>query len=189
VRPSIQLRALLLGSTVAIVLLGFAGTSVAAPRCEAAPGTSGVDQYCETVPGAKGDRGSGSGPGAGGSLDRKTAKSLNREGRDGRGVLALPSSGQRVRVDSGSKPSKASGVPRAEAPGTEAEDAQVQSARERAKSRSEESSKSTLGAVGSAIASGPSAGQSFLWVLAAAAVGMVGIAWARYRRGSKSEES
>ena len=183
-RPSIQLRALLLGSTVAIVLLGFAGTSVAAPRCEAAPGTSGVDQYCETVPGAKGDRGSGSGPGAGRSLDRKTANSLNREGRDGRGVLALPSSGQRVRVDSGSKPSKASG-----APGAEAEDAQVQGARERAKSRSEESSKSTLGAVGSAIASGPSAGQSFLWVLAAAAVGMVGIAWARYRRGSKSEES
>ncbi len=186
-RPSIQLRALLLGSTVAIVLLGFAGTSVAAPRCEAAPGTSGVDQYCETVPGAKGDRGSGSGPGAGGSLDRKTANSLNREGRDGRGVHALPSSGQRVRVDSGSKPSKA-GAPGAEAPGTEAEDGQVQGARERAKSRSE-SSKSTLGALGSAIASGPSAGQSFLWVLAAAAVGMVGIAWARYRRGSKSEES
>jgi len=167
VRPSEQLRALLLGSTVAIaVLFGFAGTAVAAPRCEAAPGTSGIDQYCETVPGANGDRGSGTGPGAGRSLDPKTVRSLDREGRDGRGVLALPSSGRGAPVERGSKPG----------------------AREGAKSRSKPS-ESTLGPLGSAIESGPSAGQSFLWVLAAAAVGMVGIAWARYRRGSKSEES
>ena len=167
-RPSEQLRALLLGSTVAIaVLLGFAGTAVAAPRCEAAPGTSGIDQYCETVPGANGDRGSGTGPGAGRSLDRRTARSLDREGRDGRGVLALPSSGtERVRAKSGSEPG----------------------AREGAKSRSKPS-ESTLGAIGSAIGSGPDGGQGFLWVLAAAAVGMVAIAWTRYRRGSKSEES
>lgn len=160
-----------------VVLFGFAGTAVAAPRCEAAPGTSGVDQYCETVPGAKGDRGSGTGPGAGRSLDRKTVRSLDREGRDGRGVLALPSSGKPV--ESRSKPS---GSPL----GASGKGERAESRPESSKTRPE-SSKSTLGAVGSAIASGPSAGQSFLWVLAAAAVGMVGIAWVRYRRGSKKQ--
>lgn len=155
-----RLRACLLGLIVTMVaLLGFAGTALAA-RCEAPPGTAGVDQYCETLPGAKGERGSGSGPGrvgggpgGVGSLDRKTVGRLERAGQDGRGVLALPSSGKqtRERVEPASDPSE-----------------------------------SPLGAIGSAIESGPSSGRGFLWLLAAAGVGMVGIAWMRYRSGSGS---
>ena len=149
--PSEWLRACVLASTVAIAaVLGLAGTAVA-QRCEAPPGTAGVEQYCETVPGAKGERGSRTEPGVGRALDRRTARRLERAGRDGRGILALPATGKRKRerVERGPEPSE-----------------------------------SPLGAVGSAIESGASAGQGFVWVLVAAGLGMGGIAWVRYRSGS-----
>lgn len=148
-QPPERSRAYLLAPTVAIAaLLTFAGTAVA-QRCVAPPGTAGVDQYCETVPAAKGDRPSGTGPRVSRSVGAGTERRLERAGRDGRGVLALPSGGTR--------------------------------AKQRVERGGESSSESPLGAVGSAIESGPGTGQGFLWVLLAAAVGMVGIAWLRYR--------
>jgi len=159
VRHTERLRALLLSSTVTIaILLVSAGAAAAGPRCDAPPGTSGIDQYCETLPGAKGDRESGAGQGVGRSLDRRTSRALRRAGRDGQGVLVLPSSGKRGRGDEAGR-------------------------RER---QSKEPSGSPVRALGSAIESGPSAGQGFIWLLLAAGVGMAGIAWIRYRRGSSA---
>ena len=157
-RPTKTLRALLLGLTTVIsVLLVSAGAAVA-QRCKAPPGTAGIDQYCETVPGAKGDRESGSGKRVGRSLDREDSRALEEAGQDGRGVLALPASGARGRGQ---------GERQGERQGKEA-------------------SGSAIGALGSGIESGSSAGQGFIWLLLAAGVGMAGIAWIRYRRGSST---
>lgn len=162
-RPTTYLRALLLGSTIAVaVLLVSAGSAGAAPRCDAPPGTSGIDQYCETLPGAKGDRELGAGHRVGRSLDRGTSRALKRAGRDGRGVLALPSSGRGGRGDGapGSQPGK--------------------------KEAGKEPSGSPIAALGSAIDSGTTAGHGFVWLLLASGAGMAGIAWIRYRRGSST---
>ncbi len=161
-----KLRALLLGSTIAAAaLLVFAGAAVA-QRCEAPPGTAAIDQYCETVPGAKGDRQSGAGQRVSRSLDRSTSQALERAGRDGRGVLALPASGARGQGDQAGRERQASGR-------------ETQESEE-----SEEPSGSAFGALGSGIESGSAAGQGFIWLLIAAGVGMAGIAWVRYRRAS-----
>ena len=152
--PLERLRALLVGFTIAIASVpGFAGVAAAAERCEAPPGTSGIEQYCETLPGAKGGSGAGTEPPVGPSLQRTTIRRLERAGRDGGGVLALPASGRRAneRVEAPSQPSE-----------------------------------SPLGAVGSAIESGPSTGSGFLWVLIAAGCAIGGIAWIRYRGESET---
>ena len=154
-----KLRALLLGSTVAVAaLLASAGVAVA-QRCESAPGTSGLEQYCETVPEAKGDRESGTGPRIGRSLDRGASRALRQAGPDGRSVLALPASGKRGRGE------------------------QAGAGKHRA---SKEPSGSAIGAIGSGIESGSASGPGFIWLLLAAGVGMAGIAWYRYRRGSST---
>jgi len=163
VRPTETARSLLLGSTIVIAALLMSAGAAFAQRCEAPPGTSGTDQYCETLPGAKGDRGSGTGPRLSGSVDRGTSKTLERYGSDGQGVLALPSNGKRVERDKLEK-----GAVRADRSASPADP-----------------SGSPLGALGSAIESGPGAGGGFLWLLAATGIGMVGIAWMRYRRRSE----
>ena len=150
-------RAPLLVSIIAAsLLLVSAGTAFAAQRCEAPPGTSGTEQYCETLPGGTGDRQSTGGPPAGRSFDRRTQSTLERSGRDGRGVLELPASG-------------AGGASRGEPSGSR-----------------DEPSGSALGSLGSALESGSSAGQGFIRLLVAAGLGMAAIAWLRYRRGSSS---
>jgi len=162
VRPTKKLRVLLLGSTIAVAaLLVPAGVASAAPqRCEAPPGTAGIDQYCETLPGATGDRESGAGPRAGRSLDPRTSRALEQAGQDGKGVLALPASGRGEGAGSGEGSAPAKQAVRKEPSG------------------------SPIGAIGSAIESGSTAGKGFIWLLLATGVGMAGIAWLRYRRGS-----
>ena len=53
--------------------------------------------------------------------------------------------------------------------------------RESRRVRLAEPGESPLGAVGSAVESGPSTGSGFVWLLAAAALCMAGIGWMRYR--------
>ncbi len=152
-----KLRALLLGSMIAGAALLVSAGAAAAQSCEAPPGTAGIDQYCETVPGAKGDRESGTGQRVGRSLDRGTSQALERGGRDGRGVLALPAAAGADGRGDRAGPRRQEG---------------------------EEPSGSAFGALGSGIESGSAAGQGFIWLLIAAGVGMAGIAWVRYRRAS-----
>jgi len=151
------LRVPVLVSIFAALLLVPAGAASAAKRCEAPPGTAGTDQYCETLPGGTGDSQSTGGPWAGKWFTRRTQGALERSGRDGRGVLELPSSGGQAQAGQKEK---------AEAP--------------------VKSSGSALGSLGSALESGSSAGPVFIWLLVAAGLGMAGIAWLRYRRGSRA---
>lgn len=165
-RSTQKLRTLLLSSTIAFAgLLVPAGAVGAEQRCDAPPGTSGIDQYCETIPGAKGERESGVGPRVGGSLDRDSSRALRQAGRDGQGVLALPGSGTSNRSDRAAQ-------------GDQGGRGQSE------KDLGKEPSGNPLAALGSGIESGSTAGKGFVWLLLATGIGMAGIAWIRYRRGT-----
>lgn len=162
--PQIPRVPLLLSILAALLALAPAGTSQAAKRCEAPPGTAGSEQYCETLPTAAGERQSTGRQGAGGSYDPGTRRALERAGSDGRGVLALPSGGGRAQDPAeeraGSRPDPSRSRP--DPPGA------------------------PIGSLGSALESGSSAGEGFVWLLLAAGLGMGGIAWWRWRRGART---
>jgi hypothetical protein len=84
----------LVAAVLAMALVALVPAVAAAQRCQAPPGTAGIDQYCETIPGAGGnqnpdDAAGGSGGRAGEGLPRRARGALSRAGRDGAGVLRL----------------------------------------------------------------------------------------------------
>ena len=144
---------LLVTILAALLAVAPAGSAQPAKRCEAPPGTAGSEQYCETLPTGSGERQSTGRTGGDGSYDRGTRRALEREGPLGRALLALPASG-----GSGGAPAKERVDSRPDPPGA------------------------PIGSLGSALESGSSAGDGFIWLLLAAGLGMGGIAWWRWRR-------
>jgi hypothetical protein len=151
---------LLVTILAALLALAPPGSAQPAKRCEAPPGTAGSEQYCETLPAGSGARQSTGRAGGGGSYDRGTRRALERAGSDGRGVLDLPSAGGRAQHPADARAGSRSGArgSRPDPPGA------------------------PIGSLGSALESGTSAGDGFVWLLLAAGLGIGGIAWWRWRR-------
>jgi len=164
-----RLSCLLLASVITVILVG-PGVAVA-QDCKAPPGTAAIDQYCETVPSGSGGSGAKSGkPASPTSLSRRTSKALARAGSDG-ATLA-----QAIGAEDARQPArdKSSGGRRSAGTGSKLPIT---------RDTEDSASSGQVGAVRAAVGS-RGIGDSFGWVLLAATLLTVGIAWMRYRRRS-----
>ena len=101
--PPVRRRRLVFLATLAALMC--APASVGAQKCVARPGTAALDQYCETVPTGKGPAPARREEGRlGSALPAQSVDKLERHGKDGEAVLALPTGGA-PRPPSGSAPS------------------------------------------------------------------------------------
>ena len=135
-----------------------------------------MDQYCENVPSASGNGGGGSDGSAAATAPRSTVRALERSGEGGKELNQFlgedVASGRRAAQQSkqGSKlvgpQAAARASPRRKAP--------------------TQPSSNPLGAVQSAVNSGSTVGNGFIWALVALTLLIAGIAWMRYRRRSSS---
>jgi hypothetical protein len=155
--PPTSVQRRLLSFVFALALLTLAVPGARAASCKAPHGIAAVDEYCEVVPGGGGGHGGSSGGSP--AVPSATAEALRRAGASGQAVLNLAggdAAGRRhARAPAGSaKPSSAARAP----------------------------SGSPLSAIRSSVSSGATAGSAFVWVLVAIALGVIGVAWLRYRR-------
>jgi hypothetical protein len=141
--------------------LAFAPAATA-QKCQAPPGTSGIDQYCESIPGTSGDRGTGDRPDSGPPIPRSTRAVLERRGAAGRGILSLP-------AEEGTSDRSAAGSRRLTG-GREA----------RRTTEASEPSNDPFAALASGLESGSSVA-GFVWLLITLAVLLSALALARVR--------
>jgi hypothetical protein len=164
-------KVLMLALTAIMVAAGPA----AAQQCKAPPGTAAVDQYCENVPSASGNGGGGSNSSSGATTPRSTVRALDRSGKSGKELNQfLGEDIASARGRSGTK-----------------QDSQGSSARKpatrgQAGTAPGQPSSNPLAAVQSAVNSGTTVGNSFIWALVLLALLIGGVAWTRYRRRSSS---
>jgi hypothetical protein len=154
-----------------LTLLGVAALLVAAAPasaqdCEAPPGTAAIDEYCETIPSAAGGEVVGTdGLRAPPAIPRATVRALDRAGPDGKALNRFLGQDPNAPARKGerAKPLPLDGGVDQKAP-----------------------SSNPLDAIRSAVSSGATVGDGFVWVMLAITLLMVGIAWTRYRRDSAS---
>jgi hypothetical protein len=150
-----------------LVVLALAPSAASAARCQAPPGTSGIDQYCEMIPGPAGprtpDTAGPSSPARGGvsPVPSRARSALGRAGKDGAAVVGLANSGGTQRH--GTQQSK-----RGSPPGTGAGGAKTPSS-------------NPLSAVSSAAQSGATLSPGLPLALIALALLAAGYGWVRYR--------
>jgi hypothetical protein len=148
-------------------------------QCQAPPGTAAVDEYCETIPSSTGGEGAGSGGSASPRpAPRSTARALEKAGEDGRGLSRfLAQDPNAAPAAEGRKPGDLS-----------SDRGAAGSARTEARAKAEETpsdqeaSSNPLRAIRSAVGSGDTVGDGFVWVILAMIVVMGGLGWVRYRR-------
>lgn len=142
----------MLAVVFALALVMLAAPGARAASCEAPPGISAVAEYCEAVPGGGHDR---HGVSSGGSpaVPGATAEALRQDGANGQAVLSLTTGRARPHAPAG-KPKRSSAARPSGTP---------------------------LSGIRNSVASGATAGSVFVWVLVAIALGVIGVAWLRYR--------
>ena len=169
---------LILLAGVAAVLLCAAPAS--AQRCVAPPGTAAVDQYCENVPSASGE-GGGSGPGSTTTKpSRDTVRAIAQSGQGGEELNRYLGEEVASRGGSSDRSSNSSGT---------RDNSKSQSGSNSTKPAAQaprQPSTNPLGAVQSAVNSGSTIGNGFIWALIAIALLIAGTAWVRHRRNSAS---
>jgi hypothetical protein len=164
-------RLLLLALTAILV----AAAPAAAQKCNAPPGTAAVDQYCENVPSATGNGGGGSDDSNGSSgatAPRSTVRALDRAGESGKELKRFL--GEDVASTQGTKQ------------GSKRSSDRKAATREPSGKSPTQPSSNPLGAVQSAVNSGTTVGNGFIWLLVTLTLLIAGIAWMRYRRRSSS---
>jgi hypothetical protein len=157
----------LLSLALVLTTLLFATAPASAQTCIAPPGTAAVDQYCENVPSAGGN---GGGP-SGGSSARPSQGTVRALARSGQGGKEL---------------NRFLGADVASAQGTTGSSKRSSSGRKAAKQATtapapRQPSSSPLGAVQSAVNSGATIGDAFIWILLGIALFIAGTAWLRHR--------
>jgi hypothetical protein len=162
-----------LALALAAMLLAIAPAS--AQTCNAPPGTAAVDQYCENVPSASGNggRGSGSQGGSGSKPSPATVRQIRQSGRSGKQLATFLGDDEVASARATRERSKRSSD-------------QKKQADKPADATPRQPSSNPLGAVQSAVNSGSTIGDGFVWILLAIAVLIAGIAWFRIRRSSSS---
>jgi hypothetical protein len=166
-----------LSLALALAAMLLATAPASAQTCNAPPGTAAVDQYCENAPSASGNGGGGgSQSGATTKPSNSTVRALARAGQGGEELnryLGTDVASTRV---SGRQPnSKPSSSDRAGAKKDRS-----------AATPPNQPSSNPLGAVQSAVNSGSTIGNGFIWALIAIALLIAGMAWVRHRRNSAS---
>ena len=165
-----------LSLTLALAALLLAIAPASAQTCNAPPGTAAVDQYCENVPSAGGDGGGGGGS-QGGSPAQALAEhrpAIRRAGQSGKELNTLP--GRQT-----SPPPAPIASEQLEAAHLGSQEAQQD---QPADASPRQPSSNPLGAVQSAVNSGSTIGDGFIWILIAIALLIAGTAWLRHRRRS-----
>ena len=161
---------------LALIAILVAAAPAAAQKCVAPPGTAAVDQYCENVPSATGNGGgSDSNSSSGASAPRSTVRALDRAGE----------TGKELKTFLGEDVASAQGRSETEKRSPRSADRKAQKSEPAGKAPTQPSS-NPLGAVQSAVNSGTTIGNGFIWLLVALTLLIAGIAWTRYRRGSSS---
>jgi hypothetical protein len=155
------------------VLLAVAAPATA-QQCNAPPGTAAIDEYCESLPTATSHSGGGSGTASTPKPTARTVKQFEQSGTSGKELnrflgqdIASARDGGAGASDKGSKRSR-----------------RGSSADEPAGTAPRQPSSNPLGAVKSAVNSGATVGDGFIWTLIVIALLMSGFAWTRYRRRS-----
>ena len=161
---------------IVLTALLLAAAPAAAQQCNAPPGTAAVDQYCENVPSASGNGGGGSDGSSTATAPRNTVRALNRSGEAGRELNRFL--GEDVASTGGRTGTKqvSNNKPPGRKPAT----------REPAGKAPTQPSSNPLGAVQSAVNSGTTVGNGFIWSLVLLTLLIAGVAWMRYRRRSSS---
>ena len=172
----LEMRSLAALTASLAVLLILAGPAGAQTDCVAPPGNAAIEQYCETIPSATG--GSGGGATAPTPLEPDARAELRAAGPDGQALAQLlASDGDARRPGSDASPDGASrrdagkagdatGAPRGGTGPTATPPAPASN---------------PLGAVSSAIESGPTLGGPFGWAILGLSLLFIGVGWLRLR--------
>jgi hypothetical protein len=149
---------------VAIAVALTPGAALA-QSCKAPPGMSAIDQYCEAIPGPVGDRGSGDADRGGRPIPASARAALERQGAEGRAILALSAAG--TARETGARGGGS-------APGPDSSGEHVQSPAS--------NSGNPLSALASGVSDGATANGLLGTVMLAVALVFFASVWLRYRR-------
>jgi hypothetical protein len=150
--PPTPVQHRLLSVVFALALVLLIAPAARAASCQAPPGISAVAEYCEVVPGG-GHARHGASPGASPAVPGATAEALRQDGANGQAVLNLTNVSPRPHAPAGKAKRSSAARP----------------------------SGTPLSGIRNSVASGATAGSVFVWVLVAIALGVIGVAWLRYR--------
>jgi hypothetical protein len=175
------MRRFLLTLPIALVAALLTVSPASAQFCDAPPGTSAVDQYCENPPSASGNGGGGGQ--ATPKPSRGTVRAIAKSGKRGEELNRYL--GARV-ASSGGATTIASGAGSSKSGGGSGKARDTKQSKQPAVQAAGQQSTSPLGAVQSAVNSGSTIGNGFIWALIAIALLIAGTAWVRHRRNNNS---